>query len=66
MPVYKYRSLEEAEAHMKKLMPQDPLQRVSDLQDLVYALRPPQPAQRGVFKFRSIEEANKQLEQTAK
>lgn len=64
MPVYKYRSLEEAEIHLRKLMPKDPLQLVSDLQDLVYTLTPPGHAQRGLFKFKDFEEANQHQERT--
>jgi len=58
MPVYKYRSLEEAEEHLKKLQPKDPLELLSQLQDLVFALKPPRKIQRGIFKFRTLEEAN--------
>lgn len=59
MPIYKYRSLEEAEKHLKKLQPSDPLQLLSDLQDLVFTLKPPRKIQRGIFKFKTLEEANK-------
>ena len=59
MPIYKYRSLEEAEEHLKKLQPKDPLQLLSDLQDMVFALKPPKNIKRGIFKFRTLEEANK-------
>ncbi len=59
MPIYKYRSLEEAEEHLKKLQPKDPLQLLSDLQDMVFALKPPKKIRHGIFKFRTLEEANK-------
>jgi len=59
MPIYKYRSLEEAEEHLKKLQPKDPLQLLSDLQDMVFALKPPKKIKRGIFKFRTLEQANK-------
>jgi hypothetical protein len=57
MPVYKYKSLQEAERHLRKLQSQDPLQRLSDLQDLVFTLKPPGKIQRGIFKFKTLEEA---------
>ena len=63
MPVYKYRSLEEAEAHLKELQSADPLQRLSDVMDLVFALKPPRKIPRGVFKFKSLEEANEHRRQ---
>lgn len=64
MPVYKYKSLESAEKHLKELMPKDPLLRLSDIQDLVYTLKPPGTARRGVFKFRDLQEANEHRKQT--
>lgn len=64
MPVYKYKSLEEAEAHLKELMPKDPLQLLSDLQDMVYTLKPPGKAQRGLFRFKDFQQANKHKEKT--
>lgn len=59
MPIYKYRSLEEAEEHLKKLQPKDPLRLLSDLQDMVFALKPPKKIKCGIFKFRTLEQANK-------
>lgn len=64
MPLYKYKSLEEAEQHLRQLQSKDPLQRLSDLQDLVYTLRPPRKIQRGIFKFRTLEEANQHRKAT--
>lgn len=64
MPIYKYKSLEEAEKHLQKLQPSDPLELLSALQDMVYSLIPHGKIQRGVFKFKSIEEANKHREET--
>lgn len=64
MPLYKYKSLEEAEQHLRQLQSKDPLQRLSDLQDLVYTLRPPRKIQRGIFKFRTLEEANQHRQAT--
>ena len=63
MPLYKYRSLEEAENHLKKLQPKDPLELLSQLQDLVFTLKPPRKIQRGIFKFRTLEEANEHRKQ---
>jgi hypothetical protein len=64
MPIYKYKTLEEAEQHLKKLQSKDPLQRLSDLQDLIYALKPPGKIQRGLFKFKTLEEANQHRRMT--
>jgi hypothetical protein len=64
MPVYKYKSLEAAEEHLKQLMPKDALTRVSDLQDLVYTLKPPGRARRGLFRFNDMQEANVHRENT--
>lgn len=58
MPLYKYKSLEDAEQHLKKLQSPDPLRRLSDLQNLVFVLQPPRKIQRGLFKFKTLEEAN--------
>ena len=59
MPVYKYKSFEQAEAHLKELLPADPLERLLRLQALLAPLLPPKKIQRGVFKFKTIEEANR-------
>ena len=64
MPLYKYKSFAEAEQHLKKLQARDPLQRLSDLQDLVYALKPPGKVQHGVMKFTSWGEAEHHRLQT--
>lgn len=58
MPVYKYRSLEEAEKHLQELLPADPLVRLRQLEELVSALLPPKPIARGIFRFKTMEEAN--------
>ncbi len=58
MPVYKYRSFEEAEEHLKKLLPTDPLERLRQLERIIIVLKPPRKIQRGIFKFRTLEEAN--------
>jgi hypothetical protein len=65
MPIYKYKSFEEAEQHLKKPQPEDPLQRLSDLQDLVYILKPPGKIQRGIFKFKTMEEADQHRRMTS-
>lgn len=64
MPIYKYKSFAEAEQHLKKLQSQDPLRRLSDLQDLLYALKPPGKVQRGLFKFKTLEEADEHRRKT--
>lgn len=58
MPVYKYRSLEEAEKHLAQLLPADPLVRLRQLEEFVAALLPPKPIVRGIFRFKTMEEAN--------
>lgn len=65
MPIYKYRSLEEAEKHLKQLQPIDPLELLSNLQEMVFALKPPGKIQKGIFKFKTLEEANKHREETS-
>ena len=63
MPIYKYRSLEQAEAHLKKLLPADPLVRFDQLEDVVRVLKPRGPIQRGIFKFKTLAEANEHRQQ---
>ena len=58
MPVYKYKSFEEAEKHLQRLLPADPLLRLQRLQELVNFLKPPQKIHRGVFRFSTHAEAN--------
>jgi hypothetical protein len=65
MPVYKYRTFEEAEEHLEQLLPTDPLQRLSKLGVLLKALIPSKKIQRGIFKFKTIKEANQHRESTA-
>jgi hypothetical protein len=59
MPVYKYRSFKESEEHLKKLLPSDPLVRAAKLEEILKQLKPTRPIQRGVFKFKTLEEANR-------
>ncbi len=58
MPVYKYRSLEEAERHLRELLPKDPLVRFAAVADLVSVLKPHKRITRGIFRFKSLAEAN--------
>ena len=58
MPVYKYKSFEEAEKHLQQLLPADPLVRLQRLQEMITVLKPPRKIQRGVFRFKSLTEAN--------
>lgn len=58
MPVYKYRSFEEAEDHLKQLLPSDPLERLKQLQEIITVLKTPRKIQRGIFKFKTLEAAN--------
>lgn len=64
MPVYKYKTFQEAQAHLSELQ-QDlsPIERLAILQNLRYAIKPQRPCQRGVFKFRTFEEAEKHRNQ---
>jgi hypothetical protein len=58
MPIYKYRSFEEAEKHLQQLLPADPLIRLLRLQEIVAPLNPPCKIARGIFRFRTLAEAN--------
>lgn len=58
MPVYKYRSFQEAEEHLNTLLSDDPLERVRRLESMLKLIRPPKKIQRGIFKFKTLEEAN--------
>ena len=64
MPIYKYKTFEEAEAHLKELQPSDPLARLKRLERLLRTLLPRKPIQRGLFRFRTLEEANRHREET--
>lgn len=59
MPVYKYKSFKEARIHLLELQPKDPFERLSNLQELLSILRPQKPCQHGIFKFKTLEDANK-------
>lgn len=59
MPVYKYRTFQAAREHLKELQPKHPLAKLSNLQALLYALKPPKSCSKGVFKFKTLEEANR-------
>lgn len=65
MPIYKYRSFEEAEKHLGQLLPSDPLQKFSRLQLLLRGLMPTTEIQRGIFKFKTIEDANRHRERAS-
>jgi len=58
MPLYKYCSFQEAEAHLQELLPADPLVRLKRLEKLLVGLKPRRPIQRGLLKFKTMEEAN--------
>lgn len=60
MPIYKYRTFEEAEKALWNFNPDEAyFKRVAELWDFADKLCPIRYPQ-GVFKFKSIEEANKQ------
>ncbi|MCP4130820.1 MAG: hypothetical protein GY754_07545 [bacterium] len=59
MPVYKYKSFEEAEKALWNFNPdEDYYKNASELWDMANKLSPVK-CRRGIFKFRTIEEANK-------
>lgn len=58
MPVYKYRGLEEAENHLHRLLPVDPLVRLQRLEKLLSPLLPQKQIVRGLFRFKTMAEAN--------
>ena len=61
MPIYKYQSFEDAEKHLDKLLPVDPIDRLVRLQNMLAGILPPNSIkiQRGIFKFKTLEEANR-------
>ena len=64
MPIYKYHSLQEAEAHLDQLLPADPLERLKRLEKFLVGLKPRPMIQRGLFKFKTLEEANQHRKNT--
>jgi len=63
MPVYKYKTFEEAERALWNFHPDEAyFKRVAELWDFADKLCPIRCPQ-GVFKFRSIEEANEQRDE---
>ena len=59
MPIYKYKTLEEAEKHLQELQPADALKRLAKLEIILSRLQPRKKIQRGLFKFKTLEEANR-------
>lgn len=59
MPVYKYKSFEEARQALWKINPDESLESLSKLWDLAGLLIRDRKFHRGVLKFKSLEEANK-------
>ncbi|OQX95511.1 hypothetical protein B6I21_05030 [candidate division KSB1 bacterium 4572_119] len=63
MPVYKYKSFEEAEKALWNFNPDEAyIDRVAELWDFADELNPIKYP-RGVFKFKTIQEANKHREE---
>lgn len=63
MPVYKYKTFDEAEKTLWNFNPDEAyFERVIKLFDLAQRLNPVRYP-RGVFKYRTLEEANKQSEE---
>ncbi|MDZ7289443.1 MAG: hypothetical protein ONB44_21910 [candidate division KSB1 bacterium] len=58
MPVYKYRSFHEARAHLAKLQAPDPLEKLARLEAFIRTLQPRKKLERGIFRFKTLEEAN--------
>jgi hypothetical protein len=60
MPVYKFRTFEEAERALWNFNPDSNYyDRVKQLWDFANKLAPARPFKKGLFKFRSIKEANR-------
>ena len=59
MPVIKYKSFEEAQKHLSRLLPDDPIKRLLRMQEFINRFRSHQKVDRGIFKFKTISEANK-------
>ena len=66
MPLFKYKSLEEANAQLQNLLPQSPVKRMKRIEALIQAFNPPKKIERGVIKFSSFDEANKHRERTSR
>ncbi|RMD60699.1 hypothetical protein D6833_09280 [Candidatus Parcubacteria bacterium] len=65
MPVHKYKSFEEAEKAVLNSDPGTSLRRLSQLWDMIDALNPERPPYpRGIFKFKTLAEANRHMEET--
>lgn len=62
MPVFKYKTHEEAEQHLDELLPSNPLKRLARLHEINDAIRPPSKIEKGVFYFKTIQEANEHRE----
>ncbi|MFQ5708302.1 MAG: hypothetical protein ACE5HO_12675 [bacterium] len=61
MPVYKFNSFAEASQALWKVEPDESLDSLSvlwDLAEFIHELRPREKCRRGIFKFKSLEEAN--------
>ena len=64
MPIYKYKSLEAAEKHLQVLLPDDPFKRLSNLERLITPIKPKKKIPKGIFKFKSLEQANQHRKET--
>lgn len=60
--IYKYKTFEEAEVHLSKLLPQDQMKVRSRIWDLAEGLHGEKHVQKGMLKFKTIEEANSHRE----
>lgn len=58
MPVYKYKSFEEARVHLAKLQSADPLERLARLERLLKNMQHRRKVERGIRRFKSLDEAN--------
>ena len=64
MPVFKYKSFEEAREALWKIKPDTNLKSLSILWDIALFLNPHTKCQRGVFKFKSLEKAQRHRKKT--
>jgi len=57
--IYKYKTFEEAQSHLTKLLPRDHMELLSRTRDIAQGLHGRTKARQGIFKFKTLEEANR-------
>ncbi len=60
--IYKYKTFQDAQTHLDELLPKDPLEVLSRTWELAEGLHSRKNVQRGILKFKTIQEANKHKE----